>query len=260
MSTLKDAIKQTQQIVQEDKNFRTQLAVSAVKHLHELVNRPLTPKDCFLTYYQKNKERIKKKALEYYRANKEKVEKQKKIYVMLNKEKISKRRKDYWEQNKEKINASNRHYRASNKIKWQLKNPYDNQTPKICSVCKKELPRTEFPRSTSTMEGLDHLCKTCCSSKWYKKNYNITLQQKEVLLRDQNYKCLVCDQPLIKTGRTRKAQIDHSHSTGKVRGILCPRCNLTIGYIEEALTRNPEVLIRAVKYLNLPFEVTHNEK
>jgi hypothetical protein len=39
--------------------------------------------------------------------------------------------------------------------------------------------------------------------------------------------------------------VDHSHITGKVRGILCPSCNLTIGLFED----NIEIIKNAIKYL-----------
>lgn len=44
----------------------------------------------------------------------------------------------------------------------------------------------------------------------------------------------------------RKLCIDHNHQTGQVRGLLCARCNLALGYLDD----NPESCLRAARYLS----------
>jgi hypothetical protein len=39
--------------------------------------------------------------------------------------------------------------------------------------------------------------------------------------------------------------VDHNHSSGKVRGLLCNRCNRAIGMFEDS----PELLLSAISYL-----------
>jgi hypothetical protein len=62
-----------------------------------------------------------------------------------------------------------------------------------------------------------------------KRGYGIDIAEYEALLLSQKGKCAICgDGP----GRHRLA-VDHCHGTGLVRGILCHKCNLTIGYMRD---------------------------
>lgn len=72
--------------------------------------------------------------------------------------------------------------------------------------------------------------------------YGITLAEHDDMLKSQNGRCLVCgtDCP----GKKGWA-VDHCHTTGMVRGLLCTKCNLGIGYFDD----KPERLIAAAAYL-----------
>jgi hypothetical protein len=63
--------------------------------------------------------------------------------------------------------------------------------------------------------------------------YKITQRDFDILLEAQNYKCAICrsDTP----GGSGDWHIDHDHATNKVRGILCCRCNLGLGYFKDDL-------------------------
>ena len=53
------------------------------------------------------------------------------------------------------------------------------------------------------------------------------------------HECAVC-------GKTSRLQVDHDHSTGKIRGILCPTCNRGLGMFYD----DPVLLEKALVYLN----------
>jgi len=76
------------------------------------------------------------------------------------------------------------------------------------------------------------------------RKYSLTKDDFDKLLRDQNYRCAICNKP-FNLPDTHNIYIDHNHRTGKVRGLLCPKCNSGIGYFED----NPEYLDKAFKYL-----------
>lgn len=75
-----------------------------------------------------------------------------------------------------------------------------------------------------------------------KKAYGITLEQFEHMLISQNNLCAICKQPM-KDASDRC--VDHSHTTGKVRELLCKKCNWAIGLFSENITQ----LEAAINYL-----------
>jgi len=63
-----------------------------------------------------------------------------------------------------------------------------------------------------------------------KKKYNITQEDYEILLEQQNFKCAIC-----KEESDKKLHIDHDHKTGKVRGLLCSPCNTGLGLMKDSI-------------------------
>lgn len=47
---------------------------------------------------------------------------------------------------------------------------------------------------------------------------------RRAVLHSQNYKCQLCEIELIGIN-AEKAVLDHDHTTGKIRGVLCRNCN-----------------------------------
>lgn len=78
--------------------------------------------------------------------------------------------------------------------------------------------------------------------------YGLNEESYTNLLVEQNYVCLICLKPESKkhqNGKVTNLSIDHSHETGKVRGLLCSKCNFAIGHLDD----NPYLCERAMKYL-----------
>ena len=59
---------------------------------------------------------------------------------------------------------------------------------------------------------------------------------------EQNGVCAICDTAL----EYLKANVDHNHNTGKVRGLLCSRCNTFLAALD-----NKEFFNKAVLYLSV---------
>lgn len=74
--------------------------------------------------------------------------------------------------------------------------------------------------------------------RMYARKYGMTIEQYEGMVSAQDGKCAICEQPETsvdgKTGSMRILSVDHCHTTGKVRGLLCFRCNSTLGKLEES--------------------------
>jgi hypothetical protein len=77
------------------------------------------------------------------------------------------------------------------------------------------------------------------------KNYGITLEDYEVMLENQNHTCKICGTSDA-GGIAGRMVVDHCHTTGNVRGLLCNRCNTAIGLFKD----DTAVLASAIKYLN----------
>jgi hypothetical protein len=110
----------------------------------------------------------------------------------------------------------------------------------LCPSCDKPTDR-DLSTSPATL-GTPRRCKRCevLNNKLIK--YGITVREFDTILKQQNYKCAICDDG-IELGRG--AHLDHCHYLEHVRGILCRNCNLGLGHFKD----NPFRLKRAIKYL-----------
>ncbi len=72
--------------------------------------------------------------------------------------------------------------------------------------------------------------------------YGITLIEYDQMFEDQNGVCAVCGN-MNDSGQ--RLSIDHDHKTGKIRGLLCHRCNVALGYAKDSV----DLLEKLIKYL-----------
>lgn len=81
------------------------------------------------------------------------------------------------------------------------------------------------------------------------RNYGISLDEYLEKLKAQNFICAICEQPETAVNgyskTIKRLSVDHCHKTGKVRELLCNRCNVTIGATED----NIELLEKMKQYL-----------
>ncbi len=88
--------------------------------------------------------------------------------------------------------------------------------------------------------------KEVSKNYWLKKLYGIDLVEYQRLLDVQGGVCAICGQPPV-GGKTSSASlhVDHDHETGRVRGLLCTKCNPAIGQFDD----DPKLLEAAAEYL-----------
>ncbi|MFW9875964.1 MAG: endonuclease VII domain-containing protein [Candidatus Thorarchaeota archaeon] len=68
-------------------------------------------------------------------------------------------------------------------------------------------------------------------------SFNISDYNK--MVKKQNGRCAICNKnetALTKDNKIKKLSVDHCHNTGKVRGLLCIKCNFAIGQLNDDLT------------------------
>lgn len=78
-----------------------------------------------------------------------------------------------------------------------------------------------------------------------KHKYGLSLDEFNAMVEAQNGVCAICNQAPKGKGKNSTLHVDHDHETGKVRALLCNRCNLVIGHLEE----DPDLLQSAIEYL-----------
>ncbi len=125
----------------------------------------------------------------------------------------------------------------------------------VCTRCKDKKQRKFFPSDVRKKNGISSWCKACYREiarvgarkrygykprgtrvgKWVGKRaehhrfykYNLTDEEFKEMLVKQDLKCGIC-------GLIKQLQVDHCHKTGRVRGLLCQRCNNMLGILEDA--------------------------
>lgn len=141
-----------------------------------------------------------------------------------------------------------------------------NAVEKGCTKCNRLLPVSAFGKKACDSELYRSRCKECeqlCRRVGYgkrgiEKTYGITLQQYEQMVQVQNQVCAICKQPESGIRRNKKLPfcVDHCHGTGKIRGLLCIRCNLAIGNFDDDVDR----LRAAIDYLTRDEPGTSNKE
>lgn len=76
------------------------------------------------------------------------------------------------------------------------------------------------------------------------RKYGITLEDYFEIIDRQDGQCAICSTDISELDHT--AHLDHCHETGRVRGVLCRRCNTGIGMLDDSA----DLLIKAAEYLN----------
>jgi hypothetical protein len=142
---------------------------------------------------------------------------------------------------------------------------------KRCTKCGEVKPLSEFYKNKRQSSGLNPSCKACkgkyykgylssnrekvnarnkayreANPDWYtnqmlKNSYNLTVSEYTEMLNAQNGVCAVCGG----NNKGKRLAVDHDHKTGAVRGLLCFKCNVALGFINDS----PIVAERMITYL-----------
>ncbi|MET9467901.1 endonuclease VII domain-containing protein [Streptomyces sp. NPDC006544] len=113
---------------------------------------------------------------------------------------------------------------------------------KCCRRCKEIKPHSEWDRNKRASGGLSTRCKPCRAvesrAHHLKRSYGMTEADRDEMVAEQGGICLIYKKrPAI--------HVDHCHTTGKVRGVLCFNCNTAIGKLGD----DPDTARRVVSYL-----------
>jgi hypothetical protein len=129
---------------------------------------------------------------------------------------------------------------------------------KTCKVCGNEKPLEEFSIHSGFKDGRNSVCKACRNVSEKKKRvagqrkhtpytykqqlkarYGLSMTDYEGMVLLQEGACAIC-------GETGKPlNVDHCHTTGVVRGLLCTKCNTALGKFGDDV----KLLQKAIEYL-----------
>lgn len=121
---------------------------------------------------------------------------------------------------------------------------------KSCTQCGINKPLSEFSYRKQRRKHNSH-CKACSSMKNMVRDYGISPQTYNVLLKDQGFLCGICgkhqDDVNSRGNIHRKLCVDHDHKTKMVRGLLCHNCNVLLGHANDDMA----LLMSAINYLRI---------
>lgn len=116
-----------------------------------------------------------------------------------------------------------------------------------CSVCSREKSLACFYDRKCGRKGVLAQCRECRKTTQFKSKlkrlYGITPEDYYTLFVNQNGQCNICG--IHQAELKNRLDTDHCHITGKVRGLLCHKCNKALGLFKDS----SEILEKASKYL-----------
>ncbi len=136
-----------------------------------------------------------------------------------------------------------------------------NETHRTCWTCKQAKHLSLFGNHKTGILGKKGRCKQCdsdASSRYNKQNpekryahgrrsnlrrFGLTPEAYAALFHAQGGACAMCG--ALKAGGRGAFPVDHCHSTGVVRGIICNNCNLLLGHANDDIS----LLQNAISYL-----------
>lgn len=144
----------------------------------------------------------------------------KKEYYLVNREDILNKARNRSKTNKAKKKEYNIEYRIKNREKLLLKD------------------KEKYIKNKD--KNKDRLLRKC---------FGISLDDYLLMFNNQNGLCKICNKPetakQVNSEAVRMLAVDHDHDTGKIRSLLCSRCNLALGQFNDDIV----ILESAIEYL-----------
>lgn len=133
--------------------------------------------------------------------------------------------------------------RALHTDEWYAAQP---ETIGTCTKCGRSGANgIAFYKNRSYPKGFDLVCRRCSGKRsvWYNYLYRrgITREASMRLWEDAGRSCQICAKSL----GPEEFKIDHNHTTGTIRGVLCHQCNIGLGCFAD----NQDTMNKAIAYL-----------
>lgn len=165
----------------------------------------------------------------YYLANREKIIERVKARDAVMKEARKRYNAKYKAQNAERI-------RAQNAARYERNKEAEQEKHRSWHHANRDRVREYKQRRAKERPDLIKASKL--------KVYGLTLEDYRSMIEAQDGKCAICRKD-FQPGKLTGPHVDHCHSTGEVRELLCRSCNSILGYADE----NPDTLVAAADYI-----------
>lgn len=117
-----------------------------------------------------------------------------------------------------------------------------------CGGCRQAVSHEDYVRNAGTVSGFGSRCRACDraanSAGYFYRKYKLTPNAVADMRAAQQDRCAICREP-------GPEHLDHDHSTGGIRKLLCTRCNMGLGQFRD----DPGLLRIAALYVE-----HHNEQ
>ena len=122
-----------------------------------------------------------------------------------------------------------------------------------CSKCREWKAPSEFNRNKQQLSGLSYACKPCMRVEVRKYNlpakYGISASRFAEMLLVQGGRCACCGIQFNMEGKKAdRPCVDHNHVTNEVRDLLCGRCNLAAGNVNDSSIRAEQLAVYLKKW------------
>jgi len=130
-------------------------------------------------------------------------------------------------------------FRPNNSLPWDKNNFYWKEVERSSEDYKEYMQQWHKKARAANPEYY--------SNQYLKKRYGVTFEWYQKTLAEQNNVCAICAKPETTQirNKTIAMPVDHCHTTGKVRGLLCTQCNRALGLFGD----DPATLQAAIGYL-----------
>jgi hypothetical protein len=111
-----------------------------------------------------------------------------------------------------------------------------------CPGCRQAVEHRDFSRNSRQTSGFGSVCRACnrrsANEAYWKRRHGLTRADVAALRAEQGDSCAICGAP-------EPEHLDHDHLTGRIRALLCQRCNQGLGLLRD----DPSVLRAAADYV-----------
>jgi len=140
--------------------------------------------------------------------------------------------------------------KSRNEFTVRKSGPRGGHLAAYCKECSVTVAKATYARNNS---DLSFYRRVAWPSK-LKRAYGITVEDYNRILAEQGGACALCRSTTPENGNRKYKRrvrsvfdVDHDHKTGKVRGLLCTRCNRLVGLAND----DPNTARRLVEYFNI---------